>query len=89
MTVRAKFKCETKGSEEEGNEGNLTLHAVVGGSEENEEFFRYTPFGMIQMGVLNPSAFAQFELGKEYYVDFIPVESIQATESESDDDSGY
>ncbi len=39
--------------------------------EENKKFFRYTPSGQISIGTLNPAAWQQFELGKEYYVDFI------------------
>lgn len=32
-----------------------------------------TPYGEITLGVMNPAALAQFEQGKEYYVDFIPA----------------
>ncbi|TVY09884.1 hypothetical protein [Paenibacillus cremeus] len=66
--VRAKFKCAFK----EGN--SVRLEAVISGSEENEQFWKYTPFGQIQMSVDNEKAQEQFEEGKEYYVDFTLAE---------------
>lgn len=47
--------------------------AVADGSAENKEFFRWTPSGQINIGTLNPAAWKQFELGREYYVDFTPA----------------
>lgn len=41
---------------------------------ENGKFFSATPCGEIKMGVVNPEAWGQFELGKEYYVDFTLAE---------------
>lgn len=71
MTVRAKFKCTYK---DPGEEGNITLEAVIDGSEENKSFFHYTPSGMVRLGIVNPAAFSQFEPGKEYYLDFTKAE---------------
>lgn len=65
--VRAKFKCTQK----EGNQ--LKLEVIYSGSEENELFWKYTPAGQIQMSVDNEKAQEQFEVGKEYYVDFTPA----------------
>jgi hypothetical protein len=60
-----------------GQEGEIgvevELHAVYNGSDENKQYFRYTPNGNITLGILNPSAAALFEPGKEYYVDFTPA----------------
>lgn len=73
MSVRAKFLCKTvevnTGAE---NEGSVILEPVISAvdNEENDQFFRYTPDGRIEMSILNPSALSQFEAGKEYYVDF-------------------
>ncbi|CAH1230733.1 hypothetical protein PAECIP111891_06738 [Paenibacillus allorhizoplanae] len=67
MSVRAKFRCVQK----EGN--NLRLEVVISGSEENKDFWKYTPAGQIQMSVDNEKAQEQFEVGKEYYVDFTPA----------------
>lgn len=65
--VRAKFRCVNKETLTEGFKVNL--QPVTYGSEENEKFFRYTPFGMLEMGTINAEAAAQFEVGKEYYID--------------------
>lgn len=74
MSVRAKFRCVEKQDHNNTGEGSVKLEAVVGGSEENDKFFHWTPSGTIQMGVVNKDAFAQFEEGKEYYLDFTPAE---------------
>jgi hypothetical protein len=52
----------------------VVLYPVSGNSEENKQFFRWTPTGKIELGILNPEAAKQFEVGKEYYVDFTPAE---------------
>lgn len=41
---------------------------------ENHEFWQYTPSGEIKLGTINPEAWQQFEIGKEYYVDFSPAD---------------
>lgn len=71
MQVRAKFKVESKS--EDGSGFSVLLHPVIGGSEENESFYRYTPAGQIQLSTINAEAAAQFEVGREYYVDFTPA----------------
>lgn len=40
---------------------------------ENTKFWQATPTGEIRLGTVNADAAAQFELGKEYYVDFTPA----------------
>jgi hypothetical protein len=64
--VRCKFTCNFK------DLGNKTVYfsPVYSGSEENAEFFKYTPGGQISLHCLNENALAKFEQGKEYYVDF-------------------
>lgn len=69
--VRAKFQVWTK---DPGEEGNVHLHPVMMGSEENKAFWNATPAGDITMYITNPTAFSAFEVGKEYYVDFTQVE---------------
>jgi hypothetical protein len=83
--VRAKFRC-VKVSEElgwgtraDGTTGevpskSVRLVPVMGGSAENEAFFRYIPSGAIDLGILNVRAAEAFVIGKEYYVDFTAVE---------------
>jgi hypothetical protein len=70
--VRAKFKCTIKA--ETGDTTHIVLEPVVTGSKENEDFYKYTPAGRIDLGVVNKAAADQFEQGKEYYIDFKPVE---------------
>ena len=41
---------------------------------ENKKFWDATPSGELRLGTVNPSAWEYFELDKEYYVDFSPVE---------------
>jgi len=37
---------------------------------EDQRFQKATPTGYIEMQIDNPSAYAMFEIGKDYYVDF-------------------
>lgn len=69
--VRAKFKCESKAQIVGGT--NIKLVPVTTGSPENEQYFKWTPFGSIEIGTLNEAAASQFIPGKEYYVDFTPA----------------
>ena len=70
--VRAKFRCIDKQPNEYGS--LIKLETVMSGSEENEKFFKFTPYGQLSMGTVNPAASDQFEVGKEYFVDFSPAE---------------
>jgi hypothetical protein len=77
-TVRAKFTCtgvEPNGATNSEDKGAAVyLTPVVGGSPENESFYKWTPGGNIMLSTINEAAAAQFERGKEYYVDFTPAE---------------
>jgi hypothetical protein len=75
--VRAKFVCVEKS--EAGHQpcqitSKVTLRPVVNGSVENEWFYAATPGGQIDLQVVNPAAAKQLEVGKSYYVDFIPAD---------------
>lgn len=76
--VRAKFKVtnvEPNGATNEADKGStVTLFPVVGGSTENDQFYKWTPGGQILLSTINEAAAAQFEVGKEYYVDFTPAD---------------
>lgn len=72
MSVRAKFKVIEKAITENGEKIKLT--PVISGSPENESFFKWTPFGQIEIGTVNPEAAKQFEVGKQYYIDFTKAE---------------
>lgn len=42
-------------------------------NHENTKFWQASPSGRLELGTVNPEAWQQFELGKEYYVDFTPA----------------
>ena len=69
MITRLKFNCYSK-----TQEGQVTLGAVYSGSEENKQFFKWTPSGNLVFGTINEDALAMFEPGKEYYLDITPCE---------------
>lgn len=72
MSVRAKFRVTEKELTANGDgEGRVKLEAVTSGSEENDEFFKWTPYGVLDMGTINAQALAQFEEGDEFYVDLV------------------
>lgn len=75
--VRAKFYVasvvENDPSNVEDKGYTINLNPVISGSEENKQFYKWTPGGSIQLSTINPIAAAQFEAGKEYYVDFTPA----------------
>jgi hypothetical protein len=69
MSVRAKFLVESIQQWRNGGT-TLVLSPVVGGSAENEQFFKWTPNGKIELLTVNEAAAAQFKLGQSYYIDF-------------------
>lgn len=80
MSVRAKFKVSSytttlsgQNNDQELRTVNLTPVYDSDKNSENGKFYAYTPTGEIKLGTINPSAWEQFELGKEYYVDFTPA----------------
>lgn len=71
MQVRAKFFVRSKEEyADPKNCGTVKLVPVTSGSEENKQFYKWTPSGEINLMTVNEAAFAAFELGKQYYVDF-------------------
>lgn len=77
MTVRAKFKCTSidrrQGWGEFKEIQQITLQPVTQNSEENKAFYAASPSGQIVLGCANAEAAKQFDLGKEFYVDFTPA----------------
>lgn len=67
MAVKAKmFVTEVT---KYGNDcGKVVLAPVIGGSDENKEFWKYTPAGKLELNIDNPDAFKQFEEMGEFYV---------------------
>ena len=68
MTICTKFRCLSVQPQADGSQ--IKLQAVTGGSAENDQFFKYTPNGSIDMGVVNPDAAEYFESSAEYIVTF-------------------
>lgn len=66
--TRAKFTCESILLL--GNQRKVTLRAVSGGTPEDNQFSKWTPSGVVEIYISNPSAFDVFEVGKKYYADF-------------------
>lgn len=55
---------------------SVKLSPVYGNGDpnhENTKFWNASPSGSIELGTVNPGAWEQFEIGKEYYVDFTPA----------------
>lgn len=70
MAVRAKVRCNAK------SQNDVCFTTVYEPDEskndENARFTKATPWGDIRLGIDNPQAIEQFEVSKEYYVDFTP-----------------
>jgi hypothetical protein len=78
MSVRAKFyvrAIETYSHPPQS--GMVKLSAVMGTTDDNKSWSKYTPSGSIEMMIDNPPAFHQFHAGDEFYVDFTPVKQEQ------------
>ena len=91
MRVRTKMRCDAIELNADGSGGSVSLSPVIGGSPENDEFFRFTPSGRLVLSTINAVAFRQFELGKEFYVDISavePAEPARETEVLTADDCG-
>lgn len=75
-------KIDPKGPWEQSNIRNqevrtLVFQPVYGNGDpnhENTKFWEASPSGEIRLGVVNQEAWKNFELGKEYYIDFTPAD---------------
>lgn len=70
MTIRAKFFVQTVSWGVHG--GGVVLNAVCRG-EDNKKWAAATPYGKIEMTILNELALKEFVPGEEYYIDFTPA----------------
>lgn len=78
MTTRCKFKCDSVLLTKDGSE--VTLTPVTCGSLENDEFFKWTPYGSLKIGLIKLSRTTDFVPGEEYYIDIISVKEIKTEE---------
>jgi hypothetical protein len=72
MNMRAKFQVASVTFSENGAE--VKLVPVVNGSEENQKFFKWTPYGEIKLGLVNKEQAEAMKPGKAFYIDFTPAE---------------
>jgi len=71
MSVRAKFQVDSV--EHTVGGATVKMTPVINGSDENKQFYKWTPSGSITLATVNPEAAKQFEPGKQFYVDFTPA----------------
>ena len=71
--MRAKFICYLESRTQYGTI-QYKLQPVTSGSPENEEFFKTTPSGNIEVTLKPDETSARLELGSVYYIDFIKVD---------------
>lgn len=76
MAVRAKMQCTGKVPYPGDSDiVDVKFSAVYGeNGEANAEWSKWTPCGELHMQITNPEAHAQFEEGKEYFVDITPAQ---------------
>jgi hypothetical protein len=67
--VRAKFVVDSIAKTRQGGH-HITMSPVCSDTPENKTFWKWTPSGRIEFQCINEAAVNQFEVGKEYYVDF-------------------
>jgi len=76
MSVRAKFRVENI-TERAAGGFVVQLTPVVANSPENDEFYKETPAGQIWLEAVTIEAVQQFEVNKDYFIDFTPAEMAQ------------
>lgn len=74
MDVRAKFRCHYIQKSDDDSYRTIHMSPVTDDTPENKTWSKYTPGGQLQMCISNPTAFEQFEQGKEYYIDISPAD---------------
>lgn len=72
MAIRAKFKVDVISLTKDG--ASVTLTPVVSGSKENEQFYKWTPGGKLELYTVNRSISDQLFPGQEVYIDITPTE---------------
>ncbi|ASP84152.1 hypothetical protein CDO26_05730 [Sinorhizobium meliloti] len=75
--VRAKFRCmsitHSFSTSRDYSAATVTLVPVWEQEGVNKGWSKTTPSGEIKMLITNPGAVDQFDLGKEYFIDFTPA----------------
>jgi hypothetical protein len=74
MSVRGKFRVWSVTHFAQGTGVKVEMHALYDTSvPEDRRYAEATPSGNIIMQVNNPQAIKELAVGKEFYVDFVPV----------------
>ena len=69
--VRAKFRVESLNLKKDGAE--LVMEPVTGKEGEDADFWKWTPYGKIVIGLVSHDTAKKFIPGECYYVDFTHV----------------
>lgn len=69
VNMRCKFRLESLETAEDGTSKAVWVPVTVG-SPDNENFFKFTPYGRIEIGTINKTVTESLTVGCEYYVDF-------------------
>lgn len=73
MTVRAKMRVESITKYASGTQ--VQMNPVTCGSKENENFYKYTPGGGMNLLMLKDEVAELFVPGKEYYIDITAADA--------------
>jgi hypothetical protein len=73
MSFRAKMKIESKEPVVGGEGFTVVARPVVGGSPENDSFYKWTPGGQLTLSTINDAVASQLEVGQEVYLDVTPI----------------
>jgi len=86
--ILAKFYvAEITTWKKDADTGRVKLQAATAALDdipENQRFHRATPYGSIELHIDNPEAFAQFQHGEAFYVEFRPAPVKRTVVEEAD-----
>ncbi len=69
------MRCKFKLLEKKETENGTALLFNVTNDKDNEDYFKFTPWGNINIGLVNKETTTNFIPGKNYYVDFIDADN--------------
>lgn len=87
MTTKMRAKVRVTGIKPYPEEGPATQEALTfnfpaksssypaDGSDEDQQFARYSPAGALSLTIANPALLGKFAVGDTFYLDFTPVDA--------------
>ena len=77
VKIRAKVKIDGKSNYSEGGGGSVSMTAIYSADpvNENKVFTDFPPCLSLTVDINRQDTFDFFQLDKEYFLDFIPVEA--------------